>query len=169
MKKLNILALMALFISLFSVSCSSDDDETLDNVDPIIEMMEPHAAEIYEAGSQLHVNAMLSDNVDLSSFKIDIHHGGDGHTHDRSAKEMVHEIEWDYEMIESISGSEYEVDVLITIPEQIMHDGEMHDIMHGEYHVGLFAIDASGNDTEAFVTVEVEGHDHDHGDDHDHD
>lgn len=168
MKKINIIALMALMLSIITTSCSSDDDNALDNQNPTVEIMEPHENEEFEPGDQLHVKAMLADNVELSEVKIDIHFAGDGHVHGILSDDHDHSIEWAYELVRSINGTDYEIDEIIEIPEVIEHDGELHSIMHGEYHFGIYVIDASGNEAQAFLDFKIEGHHHD-DDDHDHD
>jgi len=171
MKKINIIALMALIITTITTSCSSDDDNGLDNEIPTVEIMEPHESDMFEPGQELHVHAMLGDNVELSEVKIDIHYAGDGHEHRPLATlndDQEHAVEWSNELIKSISGSDYELDEVIMIPEQIEHDGEMHSIKHGEYHFGIFVIDASGNEAQAFLDFVIEGHHNGDGDGHDH-
>lgn len=172
MKKLNVFVIMALMLTVITTSCSSDDDN-IDNERPTIEILEPHDHDEYEPGGELHVNAILKDNVALSQYKIDIHYSGDGHTHRSEAKDEDHDhsVEWDHEIIESISGREHTIDIIIQIPEEIMHDGKMHKIKEGKYHFGIFVIDAAGNDVEAFMDIEIEDHHHDdgHGHGHDHD
>lgn len=166
MKTIKLLVIMTLLLSI-SLSCSDDDDVTLDNEIPTVEVMEPHEDDEFEPGAELHVKARLADNVELSQIKIDIHYSGDGHTHGILSKEGEEGEEWIHDFVKNISGTAYELDEIIQIPEFIEHNGEMHGIKHGSYHFGVYVIDASGNETQAFLDFKIEAH-HE-GDDHTHD
>lgn len=132
-----------LFIGIFLASCSSDDGNT-DTTAPKITIVEPHEDEIFDAGTIMHVEIIFSDNVELASYKIDIHHAGDGHGHGRGG-----ETEWDYETEGSLFGKNYTLHLEIAIPE---------DAEEGEYHFGVFALDTSGNETVVWSEIIIESH-----------
>ena len=165
MKNLNKILSLAL-IAMLTFACS-DDDDALDAQAPVIEVMEPAVNSEFEPGDMLHIHAEITDDVQLSSYRIDIHFGGDGHTHRPVANAEGEHMEWSYDETGTISGTAHSLEKDIEIPHHIMHDGVEHEIEAGDYHIGIFIIDATGNETELFRTIEVhnhaEGGGHDHG------
>lgn len=151
MKKVSLIAIMALVIGLFSTSCSSDDGDR-----PTVQVLEPTRNATFQPGDEITVKAILTDEVELSQFKLDIHYAGDGHTHRPSISTKMPELEWDHEVIESISGSTYEVNISVQVPETIMSGGTEHAIKRGDYHLGVFAISSRGFDNRSFVDIKIE-------------
>ena len=130
-------------------SCSSDDDK-LDTEKPKIILGKPTDHQEYELGSTIEVQAILSDNVELGSYKIDIHSDGDGHQH-RSFSSTTN---WEFNDTGIIEGNkEYILNKTIQIPAE--------DITEGHYHLGLMVIDKAGNQTESYIEIVV-GEDHHH-------
>lgn len=158
-KKIKIMKKLAYYLAattsvFFIVSCS-DDDNTLDNEKPTIVINEPTANEIFHAGEEIHVDVDFTDNVALASYKIDIHYGGDGHTHSIKAEDHDHGIQWNYETTGTISGTTANVHLHIDVPA---------DVLEGPYHFGVFAIDAAGNEHVVWTSIEL----HEDHDDHSH-
>lgn len=151
MKKVSLVAIMALVLVVFSTSCNSDDGDR-----PTVQILEPTRNATFQPGEEIRINAILSDELELSQFKLDIHYAGDGHSHRPISLSEMPEFEWDHEVIESISGSTYEVDMTIQIPETIMLNGVEHAIKRSDYHVGIFAINSAGFDNKAFVDIKIE-------------
>lgn len=156
MKNKSIYFFLALFTTFIITSCSSDDDGGTDTVPPTIAIIEPHDHDEFEPGETMHVEIQFADNVALASYKIDIHYAGDGHSHD--ARDEYEE--WDFELQGTLSGTSQTIHAEIEIPEMI--DG--HHIREGEYHFGVYAIDAAGNQSVVWIKIEIDDHAH-----HDHD
>lgn len=134
--------------SVFILSCS-DDDVTLDTEKPSILLAKPTDDQHYHLGDIIDVEALLKDNLELSSYKIDIH-SADGHHH-RTAN-----LKWEYKFEESIPNGkkEFVMKHAITIPET--------GIIEGDYHFGIMVIDKAGNQQTKYIEIEVGHGDHDH-------
>ena len=152
--KSKFLSLTLLAVSIFSVSCSSDDSAQ-DTTKPEVLIVEPHDHDAFEAGGMIHVEVNFSDNQALASYKVDIHFD-DGHDHGVRSTE----VEWEYSEEGTMSGKNYTLHSEIQIPELI---NEM-PIAHGDYHLGIYCLDEAGNETVVFRTIEIGEHGDDHGD-----
>jgi hypothetical protein len=132
----NILLTPIVIIAL--LSCKKDVDTT----SPMINLYqingEDHIA-IGEAGSEINISAELSDDKNLSQFKIDIHDNFDGHNHGKSAYSWAH-----VELI-NVSGVFAAVNKSIPVPI---------DITAGPYHAVARLVDAEGNESD-FKEIEL--------------
>lgn len=165
MKRNKFLSMLLLALAVFTYSCSSDDDGTLDSDAPVVVINEPHLEEAFMPGEEIEVDIDVTDDVALASYKIDIHWAGDDHSHRPSTmNEDDHDYyaEWDFEISDTLSDTSGKILMPISIPIEFMHDGEMKLIKEGEYHFGVIVIDQAGNETSAFRDLFI-------GDDHDHD
>lgn len=133
-------------------SCSSDDDNALDTEAPKISVFEPHDHEEFEPGETIHVEVNFTDNVELATYKLNIHFAGDGHTHGLAP--MSTGVEWSYDEEGVLSGNEQDIHTHIEIPTMIND----HHIEEGPYHFGVFAIDAAGNETVVWQEIEIGDH-----------
>lgn len=131
-KKAGILALALVAFS----ACEKDSDS--DTTKPVIAIETPTNDQEFAPGDAIPFKGSITDNEELSSFKVDIHWGAD-HDHGKLASQ------WDHEQTWSISGTLFEFDESITIPG---------DADHGEYHMIVYATDKSGNEAE-FVTLDL--------------
>jgi hypothetical protein len=122
-------------------SCNKEDD--VDTTAPTISITSPTNGQAFEHGDQITVSGTISDDVELSSLEIDIHHG-EGHDHKSDGHN--HGDEWEVEEKKDITGTSYTLNESFTIA-----DGAEA----GEYHIIVNAIDAAGNAAE-FVEVDVE-------------
>lgn len=150
MKKLFKTSLFAASALFLFASCS-DDDTILDTTKPIIELAKPSDHQEFEFGDVITVQALLKDDVELGSYKIDIHSAGDGHQH-RSA--AVASEGWSHNEIVDISGKKEHV---LNKPIQI----PTGDYTEGHYHLGIILIDKAGNETQTFIEIVI-GEDHHH-------
>lgn len=150
MKKIVILS----FAALSFIACNSDDDNSLDQEKPMVNIILPTDHQEYEPGDSINIQALLTDNESLASYKIEIHSAADGHTHTHSVSSLDDDghVEFHYEADYEISGTSYEVNQTIPIPENAE---ETH------YHVGIFVLDDAGNQNEQFIEIFI-GHEHDH-------
>jgi hypothetical protein len=143
-----------------SNSCS-EDEEKGDTTKPVINLVEPKEGDVLHIGGDVHFDLELSDDVMLDSYKVDIHHNFDGHTHAVTKGESDTKA-FEFEKTWSISGKR-NVDIHhheIVIPE---------DATPGDYHLMVYCTDAAGNEEHIAVNIKLsheEGEDHDH--DHDH-
>lgn len=143
-------------------SCSEDDDAVIDTQKPEIAITEPHEEDAFAPGAELDLIAVFTDNVELGSYKIEIHEDFDSHTHafNKTSQDLN---PWSYEETVTIpvGQTSYEANQHIEIPAEI----NGNPISEGAYHLGIFVTDAAGNQSEAFLEIHIEGdadQDHDH-------
>lgn len=84
----------------------------------------------FSPGESFVVTALISDNEELSQFKIDIHHDFDGHSH----KSMT--VRYSKIVIKDISGSSYQLSETFELPD---------NASSGIYHGTITAVDKEGN------------------------
>ncbi|NJK94244.1 MAG: DUF4625 domain-containing protein [Bacteroidetes bacterium] len=139
MKKISVL-IYAVTIAAFVWSCSKDDDK--DTTKPVIELEEPADGDTLFIGYDFHLEMELSDDVQLKSYKVDIHNNFDGHTHTKST--AVAGV-WSFTKSWDVSGSKnahihhHEIGVPTTV------DGV--PIAKGKYHFTVYCTDAAGNES----------------------
>jgi hypothetical protein len=137
--QISVLAMLAILSS-----CSSDDKDT---EKPTVQIITPSDESDYAEGDNINITFVLTDNEALKSFKIDIHEN-DGHNHGPRPAENV-ENPFSYELIENINGNlkTFSKSVVVTIPVGV----ELT-----EYDLGVFAIDASGNEQKEFIKFHID-------------
>lgn len=119
----------------FSVSLTSCKKDEVDNTAPVIaSVSEPLENDTLFSGNELHVDATISDDVELSQLKIDIH-SAEGHTHGKIAASGY----WEKIVIVNLTGKSQSIHQDIDIPA---------DAAAGKYHVILTAVDKAGNSSE---------------------
>ena len=151
MKNLKYQVVSLVLVAVAFVSCS-DDDSTLDTQKPTITVQSPTTNQEVEPGTQLNIKAMLQDETALASYKIEIHSAEDGHEHKAfGAKEAE---DFHYEETFQVAGNSknYQVDYNINVPVGVAEE---------HYHVGIFCIDAAGNQSQQFVEIFI-GEEHTH-------
>jgi uncharacterized membrane protein len=151
------LCLAAILTSVSLVSC----DENSDTTKPVINLIEPVEGDALEIGADVHFEMDLSDNEMLRSYKVEIHHNFDGHSHEATRAEEEETVPFYFENSWDVSGQKN---------AHIHH----HEILipanatPGDYHLEVFCTDAAGN--EAFVVLNIEldyeGSEHEHEHDH---
>lgn len=141
-------AVFLLGIPFVFAACSSnqsDDDHVLDTEKPTVEIITPNENQQIPLGEMLHLKASLKDNVELASFKIEIHSAEDGHHHRDEVQPFSYTKQGNIQSVETY------IEQGITIPS---------DIQQGHYHIGVFAIDKAGNQNQVFKTI-ILGEDND--------
>jgi len=119
--------------SVFISSCKKD---TPDSEAPIITAVEePLMNDTLFTGNELHIEASISDNEELSQLKIDVHAAEDGHNHGKVDASAY----WETVVIIDLSGASTSIHEHIDIPT---------DAASGLYHVILTAVDKAGNQSE---------------------
>ncbi len=136
----------------FLSACDNDDD--VDTTKPVIEIVEPADHAHFHAGDPFDLIALITDNDELASWKVEVHYN-DGHDHKSASAIAEEEVEWHQEWSGTIEAGlkSFELTQTITIPA---------DAKHGEYHIGVYALDKSGNEQVVFIEIEVEDEEHAH-------
>lgn len=152
-----VLPLMAAAV-LFT-SCSNDDTNVLDTQKPTISIIEPHNEEEVAPGGELHFEAVFTDNVELASYKIEIHSNFDSHTH--SLNKSSQDNPWSYNQIFTIPAGKTSFEAIhhIDVPSEI----NGMPISEGTYHLGIYLTDAAGNEEQAFLEIHIENDAYNHG------
>lgn len=140
--------LLALFIGVVS-SCSK---EAVDNEKPLISFSfddaAPRPCDTARLGDTLLVSVRFTDNVELGSFRIDIHHNFDHHSHSTEAVSCQHDPKKPavnpYVFVgvyEIPSGKQsYDAKVKIQLPQQ----NSSGLLQPGDYHFFISLTDATG-------------------------
>lgn len=124
---------IALFVALGA--CKKVDEEK-----PVISVASPSEGDEFSGGDLIQIRASLSDNEELSEYKVEIHEAG-GHTHKRGSAD-----EFEFEEITAISGTSHEISTDVSIPDSAET---------GEYHVLIYCTDAAGNEAD-FAEIDFE-------------
>lgn len=149
MNKIKILAMVILAITFFT-SC---EDEEVDTTKPTITVTGPEEEEVLYTGSDVHFEVDFADDMELKSYKVDIHSNFDGHDHKAPTSDSVawsFQKSWNFDAGQKNSHVHHHE---IVIPTEI--DGVK--LATGDYHFMIYCTDAAGN--ESYVAVPVEIHD----------
>lgn len=148
---INYIAVISILLtSAVFTSCEKDD---VDNTKPTINIVEPANEEILHAGEEIHFDCEFIDDVELKSYKIEIHINADGHSHTKTILEA--ETPWTYSNTWDFEAGKKNADIHhheIVIPTTI--DGV--EIQHGEYHFGVYCTDVAGNESNVFIGIDIE-------------
>lgn len=161
MKKL-ILIMLAILLSLSFSSCKKDQPEIDDkkpNIDLYIQDAFPGNCDTLYFGETFHFNILFSDNVELGSFSIDIHHNFDHHSHSTEITECILDpikspvnpyvsIE-DYSIPAGLK--EHKANLLITIPSA--NSSGLFD--EGDYHFFISLTDKEGWSTQKGLSIKM--------------
>lgn len=153
--KTKLVYLFSITTSLFLASCSNDDDAVVDTQAPVIAVAEPHDEDVIAPGGEIHFEAMFTDNVELASYKIEIHNVFDDHTHSAVKQTDAQDNPWSYSEVFTIPAGQtsFEATNHIEIPTEI--NGQ--PVSEGAYHFGVYVTDAAGNEEQAFLELHIEG------------
>ena len=134
----------------------------VDTTKPVIELIEPEDNDALRIGDEhgVHFEMKLSDNDLVKSYKIDVHNNFDGHSHTRDLRHG------DDQTKPFSFNKEY------TVNQRNAHIHH-HDIKipadatPGEYHLLVYCVDRSGNESMVARTVILSkdapgDHHHDH-------
>lgn len=158
--KTKLIYLFSLSAALFITSCSGDDDAVVDTQAPAIDIVEPHNEEEIAPGGEVHFDALFTDNVELASYKIEIHNDFDDHTHSVLKQEDHQDNPWSYSEVFTIQPGQTSFDAHHVIPVPTELHGE--PISEGRYHFGVYVTDTAGNESQAFLELHIEeGHEDD--------
>ena len=156
MKKTKILA--ALFISTLTfTSCSSDSTE-IDKEYPVIDISAANAFPIQcsevKRGQKISFRAKFTDNAQLGSYSLDIHHNFDHHTHSTEVNNCAAEpVKKPLNPMLYINS--------VTIPQgQKVYDASQeinipNDIDPGDYHFMIRLTDKEGWQTIKGLSIKI--------------
>lgn len=147
------IAVSSLLLSLLIFSCNSDTDTEapqLNNLSftPALQLGEvcgvtENLIPLY-SGDSLTVDVTITDNENLSQYKLDIHNNFDCHGHDGNVGINLPQpstnnqtADWSILEVEDISGTEQNLSLQLVAPE---------NTTTGLYHFQIQALDESGND-----------------------
>ena len=85
MKKLILATVLVINVVIFS-SC---EEKQIDSQKPAINLKTPAEDELIKPGTEIHFDAMLTDDLALRSYKINIHASFDGHTHSAGTRAVT--------------------------------------------------------------------------------
>lgn len=140
-------------------SCS---DEDVDNAKPMIHLVAPANDGVLHIGGEVHFDCEFADDVELRSYKIEIHNNFDGHSHGSAVLKSANEEHghpWSYTNTWNFEAGKKNEDVhhhAIQIPETILVNGVEEPTAEGEYHFGVYCVDVAGNENKVFVSVVIE-------------
>jgi len=175
MKNLKYVSLMTALVSVLTlsiVSCGSDGDDK-DMTPPAItdkgiDVPSPINCEVYHPGDVLAVRYMLTDDVELGSYNIEVHDNFDHHTHStegdhdhegtecedtgdhhHDGSEEAEGTVWKYnESFKTPAGATtYAIHQDITVPK---------DARHGDYHFMIKVTDRAGWSSLKALSIKVE-------------
>lgn len=136
---------LAIITTLTLFSCSSDSTSP-DTEKPTISIVKPTDEQSVLSGENLAIEIAFSDNVELASYKIEIHYSGDGHSHNR-LNTQNEDIPWNYHSEGNLSGKNDIIYSTVQVPI---------NAEHGMYHFGVYALDRAGNQNIQWVELDVE-------------
>lgn len=157
MKLLIKLTRIKVLILLFT-ACSSDDSNDKDVQEPTITVNYnegfPQACAQLEKGNTYTIKAQITDNVELASYGLGIHHNFDQHTHDDQGVQCeldpIKQADNPFVYLENFTLEEgltfYEINVTISIP---------NDIDIGDYHCALSVTDKTGWQARTSVDIKI--------------
>ncbi|MDO6517410.1 DUF4625 domain-containing protein [Zobellia uliginosa] len=141
---------------LFLASCSNGDDTEVDDEKPSISLAGgfPQSCSELKRGETYVFKALVSDNVGLASYSLDVHHNFDHHTHDDQGSQCglsaIKDAENPMIFMENYAvGSgktSYEVTIELTIPQ---------DVDTGDYHCAYSVTDVTGWQGRTSVDVKI--------------
>jgi len=158
MKRLSLLGL-CLILMLILGNCSKDTSEPIDTVYPEISMEGqqafPKQCSVVKRGTKFVFRALLSDNAQLGSLNVDIHHNFDHHTHSTELQECdlapVKQALKPFLLIKNVmipAGlKSYEVNTEIEVPA---------DVDPGDYHFMIRLTDKEGWQTIKGLSIKLE-------------
>lgn len=136
----SVICLLAIGAVVFT---ACDKDEKGDVTKPVIELLEPEEGAVLQIGNAhgVHFEMLLSDDMMLKAYKINIHNNFDHHGHDSKAAEDGGTIAFTFDKVYDVSGlkntSVHHHDIKIPV-----------NATPGDYHLMIWCTDAAGNQTE---------------------
>lgn len=158
MKKLILVTVLIITVVIFS-SC---EEKQIDSQRPAINLKSPVEHESIKPGTEIHFDAVLTDDLALKSYKINIHASFDGHNHSASTRASTDSVAFDKTWTEAdfvklgdeaIFGKK-EVNLYhhhMAIPTEI--GGK--PLKEGHYHFIIYCTDEAGNESSVASEIEI--------------
>ena len=149
---------LILLLSLVFASCTTDDSAEKDDQKPTISINYnegfPQSCNQLVRGETYNFVAMVTDNMALASYSLDIHHNFDHHTHDDQGepcvldqkKQAINPLIYMENYTISEGPTTYEINISITIP---------NDIDTGDYHCSYSVTDATGWQSRTSIDIKI--------------
>lgn len=122
-----------IFFGLIFIACKNNKKEELDTQKPSIDIVSPVSGTKFLTGQNMSIEVKLTDNLNLSQYKIEIHPNLDGHSHGKTQNEGITSWEWD--TIVNIQGKEHLAKFPLHVPQ---------NTQAGNYHFLVMCTDAAG-------------------------
>lgn len=157
MKKIRLLFFVVLLTIVLS-NCSKDSAEPIDTVYPEISLDAqnafPKQCSVIKRGEKFMFRALVSDNVQLGSLNVDIHHNFDHHTHSTELAECdlapVKQAVKPFLLIKNVAIpaglKSYELSTEIEVPA---------DVDPGDYHFMIRLTDQEGWQTIKGLSIKI--------------
>ena len=150
---------LAVLLIVLGTACEEDIDKEKPSIDLSIPDAFPVNCDTLYFGETFELKALFSDNAELGSYSIDIHHNFDHHAHSTEVTECSLDPVKDpvnpFLLIEEYvipSGlKEYETDVSISIPAS--NGTGSYD--EGDYHFFVSLTDAEGWSTQKGLSIKI--------------
>jgi hypothetical protein len=154
--------ILLVVLSILLNACQDDEKPTIDTEKPLIDLTIldafPTSCDTLYFDEPFIVKALLTDNVELGAFNIDIHNNFDHHTHSTELEQCtlgaVKTAENPYVYIQDYTlpvTNEFTTDVSMTIPSS---DGtDLYD--EGDYHFQIRLTDKEGWSTMKGLNVKL--------------
>ena len=156
MKKLVVSVIFCLVIFLSFSAC---DDESGDNIPPIIFLLEPEEGAELRIGSDIHFDMELSDNEMLLSYKVEIHNNFDNHGHEKFTLKTttMETTAFHFQKSWDVSGQKK---AAIHHHEIVIPD----NATPGNYHLMVYCTDAAGNESHVArnIVLSRDSEEHEH-------
>ena len=158
MKKLSLLSL-CLVLMLALSNCSKDTAEPIDTIYPEISTSSneafPKQCSVIKRGEKFVFRALLSDNAQLGSLNLDIHHNFDHHTHSTELEECnlapIKQPVKPFLLIRNVviptGQKSYQASMEIQVPA---------DVDPGDYHFMIRLTDKEGWQTIKGLSIKIE-------------
>jgi len=156
--KISLKHVLSIIILTTIMSCSNDDGNDRDETKPTISINYnegfPQACTQLERGQTYNFRAIVTDNVELASYSLDIHHNFDHHTHDDQeavcsldpVKEAVNPMIYMENFLIEDGLTSYEINIEVTIPNTI-------DV--GDYHCAYSVTDKTGWQSRTSIDLKI--------------
>ena len=154
--------ILLVVLSILLNACQDDEKPTIDTEKPLIDLTIldafPTSCDTLYFDEPFIVKALLTDNIELGAFNIDIHNNFDHHTHSTELEQCtlgaVKTAENPYVYIQDYTlpvTNEFTTDVSMTIPSS---DGtDLYD--EGDYHFQIRLTDKEGWSTMKGLNVKL--------------
>jgi len=160
MKKLEIAFITVVFFIGF-ISCEKNEeiDKEKPSIDLSIQDAFPVNCDTIYFGEVFKLKVLLTDNIELGSYSIDIHHNFDHHSHSTEVtecslgpvKDPVNPFTFIQDFTIPDGLKEYETDVSVTIPSQ--NANELYD--EGDYHFFISLTDKEGWSVQKGLSIKM--------------